>query len=289
MAGILYVCATPIGNLGDMTPRVVECLKNADLIAAEDTRESLRLLNRFDIHTAFCSYHEHNKYEKADTLIAGLLEGKNIALITDAGTPAISDPGEVLVRKCHEAGITVTSLPGASAVVTALSVSGLPSGRFVFEGFLPQENRDRKKIIKELSAERRTIVLYEAPHHLKKTLRELAEHLGTRELAICRELTKKHEEVLRMTLPEALDYYGTTEPRGEFVLVIAPPDGEDVLKDEKRDWEGLTLEAHVSRYLEEGMDKKAAMKKVALERGISRREVYQALLSASEEKEDSHE
>ncbi len=283
MAGTLFVCATPIGNLGDMTPRVIECLKNVELIAAEDTRESLRLLNRFDIHTALTSYHEHNKFDKADKLISVLLEGKDVALVTDAGTPAISDPGEVLVRKCHEAGIRVTSLPGASALVTALSLSGLPSRRFVFEGFLPPENKMRRGVLKALSEERRTIVLYEAPHRLKKTLSELEEYLGARELALCRELTKKHEEILHMTLPEAIRYYETNEPRGEFVLVIAPGSEEEVLSDRKRALEGLTLEEHVLLYMEKGMEKKAAMKQVACDRGISRREVYQTLLETSTE------
>ncbi len=291
MTGKLYLCATPIGNLGDITGRVIDCLKNADLIAAEDTRESLKLLTAFDIHTPLTSYHEFNKYDKAEKLLERLLAGESIALVTDAGTPSISDPGEVLVRRCQEAGIAVTSLPGPSAVVTALSLSGLPTRRFVFEGFLPSDHKKRREILSEVSREPRTMVFYEAPHHLRKTLSELSGCLGERELAVCRELTKKHEEVLHMTLPEAVRYFEANEPKGEFVLVVAGrPAGEERLERENR-WEGISLEEQVKRYMEEGMDKKAAMKQAAADRGISRRDVYRALLDAKEAvfSEDSEE
>ena len=220
MPGILYLCATPIGNLGDMSPRVVETLKEADLIAAEDTRNSIKLLNHFNIDTPMTSYHEFNKVDKAKTLIGKLKEGYNIALITDAGTPAISDPGEVLVKMCQEEGITVTSLPGPAALIVALTLSGLSTRRFCFEGFLPPEKKDRKRILSELSNESRTIILYEAPHHLKGTLNELYEALGDRKITLCRELTKKFESVMPTTLAGAVSYYDENEPRGEYVLVI---------------------------------------------------------------------
>ncbi len=278
MAGKLYLCATPIGNLGDITERVLECLKNADIIAAEDTRNSMKLMTHFDIHTPLTSYHEFNKYDKADKLVSRLLEGSNIALITDAGTPAISDPGEVLVKKCQEAGIEVTSLPGPSAAITALTLSGLPTRRFVFEGFLPQDKEERQEIIEELKGEYRTIILYEAPHHLKATLRDLQEAFGERRLAIARELTKKHEEILRFTVREALSYYENQEPRGEFVLVM---EGRDRRKDEAQKraaYEEMTPKEHVEKYMNEGMDKKAAMKQAAKDRGVSKRDIYNALV-----------
>ena len=218
MPGMLYLCATPIGNLGDMTPRVVETLQKVDVIAAEDTRNSIKLLNHFDIKTSMTSYHEYNKVEKADYLIAQMQQGKDVALITDAGTPAISDPGEVLVAKCHEAGITVTSLPGPAACITALTLSGLSTRRFCFEAFLPADKKERAEILEELKEESRTIILYEAPHHLVKTLKELYEALGDRKITLCRELTKRFETVQPTTLQEILAYYETEEPRGEYVM-----------------------------------------------------------------------
>ena len=221
MSGTLYLCATPIGNRGDITERVKETLAAADLIAAEDTRHSRGLLDFYGIEKPLTSYHEHNKYEKAEELLGLLLEGKNIALVTDAGTPSISDPGEVLVRRCHEAGVKVTSLPGACALVTALSVSGFPSRRFVFEGFLPQETKERKAVLASLASERRTVILYEAPHRLVKTLGQLEEVLGARRICVCRELTKIHEEAVWTTLPEAIAFWSENEPRGEYVLVLA--------------------------------------------------------------------
>ena len=220
MAGTLYLCATPIGNLEDMTYRAIRVLQEVDLIAAEDTRNSIKLLNHFDIHTPMTSYHEYNKYDKARVLVGYLQEGKNIAVITDAGTPGISDPGEALVRQCHEAGITVTSLPGACACVNALVISGLPTRRFCFEAFLPTDKKERSRVLEELKTETRTIVLYEAPHRLVRTLQELAETLGNRRLTVCRELTKKHETVFQTTLHEAVEYYTAQEPKGECVLVM---------------------------------------------------------------------
>ena len=278
MAGILYLCATPIGNLEDMTFRVLETLKSVDLIAAEDTRNSIKLLNHFEIKTPMTSYHEFNKFEKAETLIAKLKEGLNIALITDAGTPAISDPGEVLVKRAHEEGITVTSLPGCCALITALTLSGLSTRRFSFEGFLPSEKKDRREILDALKSEERTILLYEAPHHLKKTLEELHETLGDRKITLCRELTKKFEEVKLTTLSEVIAFYEANEPKGEYVLVVEGKSREERMAEEAKKFEELSLEDHMERYLNEGLDEKEAMKKVAKDRGISKRDVYRMLL-----------
>lgn len=278
MSGTLFLCATPIGNLNDMTPRVVECLKNADLIAAEDTRNSMKLMSHFDIHVPMTSYHEFNKYDKADELIRILMDGKNIALITDAGTPAISDPGEVLVSKCAEVGIPVTSLPGASAVITALTLSGLSTRRFSFEGFLSQDKKERKYILSEIKEEMRTMVLYEAPHHLKATLSDLYEVLGDRKIALCRELTKKHEEIQRTTISSAIAYYEENSPRGEYVLVIEGKSREEKEAEAQAEFENLSIEDHVQRYINQGMDKKEAMKAAAKDRGVSKRDIYQALL-----------
>ena len=278
MTGILYLCATPIGNLGDMTPRVVETLRSVDLIAAEDTRNSLKLMTHFEIHTPMTSYHEYNKVEKAYTLIAKLQEGQNIALITDAGTPGISDPGEELVRMCQEAGITVTALPGAVACITALTISGLATRRFAFEAFLPTDKKERQAILEELKGETRTMILYEAPHRLTRTLKVLYEALGNRRLSVCRELTKKHETVFATTIEDALDYYESQEPKGECVMVIEGKSREEIRAEEKAQWEEMDIEAHMEYYLERGMDKKEAMKQVAKDRGVSKRDIYQALL-----------
>lgn len=262
MAGTLYLCATPIGNLGDMTPRVVETLKTVDLIAAEDTRNSIKLLNHFEIHTPMTAYHEFNKVEKAKELVLKLLEGTNVALITDAGTPAISDPGEVLVQLCQEAGVPVTSLPGAAACITALTLSGLSTRRFCFEGFLPTEKADKKErraILEELKNESRTMILYEAPHHLKATLEDLHEALGDRRITLCRELTKKFETILPTTLAEANAMYEKEEPRGEYVLVIEGRSREEKMREEQASWERLSIEEHVAHYEAQGIDHKEAM------------------------------
>lgn len=280
MSGTLYLCATPIGNLQDMTPRAVQTLREVDLIAAEDTRNSIRLLNHFDIHTPMTSYHEYNKVEKAKQLIERMLSGQNVALITDAGTPAISDPGEVLVSLCYEAGVPVTSLPGPAACITALTLSGLSTRRFCFEGFLPSDKADKKerrRILEELAGETRTIVLYEAPHHLAGTLKELYEALGQRRLTLCRELTKKFETVTPTTLKDALRYYETEEPRGEYVLVVEGKSPEAVRQERQAGWEAISVEEHMARYEAQGMDRKAAMKQVAKDRGLSRRDVYACL------------
>ena len=280
MAGTLYLCATPIGNLQDMTPRVVETLKSVDLIAAEDTRNSIKLLNHFEISTPMTSYHEYNKVEKAYTLIEKMQNGMDIALITDAGTPAISDPGEVLVRMCHEAGVTVTSLPGPAALITALTLSGLPTRRFCFEAFLPSDKKERKQILSELSNESRTIILYEAPHHLKATLQELYQVLGERKITLCRELTKKFETVFPTTMEGALEYYEENDPRGEYVLVIEGKSLSQKEAEKQAQVSEMSIEEHMEKYISQGMDKKEAMKVVAKERGISKRDVYQYLLKS---------
>jgi len=277
--GTLYLCATPIGNLEDITYRVLRTLKEVDLIAAEDTRNSIRLLNHFEIKTPMTSYHEYNKIEKAYQLVAKMREGKNIALITDAGTPGISDPGEDIVRICYEEGIPVTSLPGAAACITALTMSGLPTRRFAFEAFLPKDKKEHQAVLEELKTETRTIIIYEAPHHLVRTLQELHDILGgDRRLTICRELTKRHEEKLQMTLTDSLSYYEVNEPRGEYVLIIAGRSREEMKKEEQAGWEALSLEEHMAHYESQGIDRKEAMKRVAKDRGVSKRDIYQALL-----------
>ena len=278
MSGTLYLCATPIGNLQDMTERVLLTLKEVDLIAAEDTRNSIRLLNHFEIRTPMTSYHEYNKVEKAHYLVAQLLTGKNIALITDAGTPAISDPGEVLVAECQKAGVPVTSLPGCCACVTALTLSGLSTRRFCFEGFLPMDKKEKAFVLEELARETRTMILYEAPHHLKRTLSELLETLGERRITLCRELTKKFETIMPTTLEGAADYYEENEPKGEYVLVIEGKSRKEIEEEQQKSWESMSIEEHMAFYEKQGIDRKSAMKKVAADRGVGKREIYQALL-----------
>ena len=278
MSGILYLCATPIGNLKDMTQRCIDTLREADIIAAEDTRNSIKLLNYFEIKTPMTSYHEFNKFDKADYLVEQLLDGKNVALITDAGTPGISDPGEVMVQKCYENGIPVTSLPGCCALINALIISGLPTRRFCFEAFLPMDKKERKDILEELKTETRTIILYEAPHRLKRTLGELKDALGNRDISLCKELTKKFENVNKTTLEDAIKYYDENEPKGEYVLVLSGRSRDEMIKEDQEAWKEMSIEEHMQLYLDQGIEKKEAMKKVAQNRGISKRDVYQALL-----------
>ncbi|MBR6696654.1 MAG: 16S rRNA (cytidine(1402)-2'-O)-methyltransferase [Lachnospiraceae bacterium] len=273
--GELFLCATPIGNLEDITIRVLNKLKEVDLIAAEDTRHSIKLLNHYEIKTPMTSYHEFNKIDKAKYLVEKLKEGLNIAVITDAGTPGISDPGEELVKQCYEAGIKVTSLPGPAACVTALTISGKATRRFAFEAFLPSDKKERREILSELTNETRTIILYEAPHRLLKTLQELLEYLGEeRAISVCKELTKKHEDVNRLTLKEAIDYYEINEPKGEYVLVLEGKSRTELSKEEHEKWENIGIEEHFKLYIEKGIDEKEAMKMVAKDRGISKRDVY---------------
>ena len=282
MAGKLYLCATPIGNLEDMTFRVIRILKEADLIAAEDTRNSIKLLNHFEIHTPMTSYHEYNKIDKGRFLIGQLQEGKNIALITDAGMPGISDPGEELVKMAYEAGIEVTALPGACACVTALTLSGLSTRRFCFEAFLPSEKKERQQILKELQTETRTILIYEAPHRLVRTLEELLENLGDRRLTVCRELTKKHETVFVTTVGEALEYYRNSEPKGECVLVLEGRSRREMEEEEQAVWEQISIEEHMKHYEDQGIDRKEAMKLVAKDRGMKKRDIYRYLVEQSD-------
>ena len=278
MSGQLYLVATPIGNLEDMTYRAVRILSEVDLIAAEDTRNSIKLLNHFEIRTPMTSYHEFNKYDKAAWLVAQMQQGKNVACITDAGTPGISDPGEELVRQCYAAGISVTALPGACACVTALTASGQATRRFCFEAFLPSDKKERKQVLEELMNETRTIVLYEAPHRLLRTLEELQETLQNRRLTICRELTKKHETFFQTTVEEAIARYQVQEPKGECVLVIEGKSRKELEEAKQKQWEELTIAEHMEVYLSKGMSKKDAMKQVAQDRGVGKREIYQALL-----------
>ena len=278
--GMLYLCATPIGNLEDITYRVLRTLKEVDLIAAEDTRNSIKLLNHFEIKTPMTSSHEYNKIEKASQLVEKMRQGQNIALITDAGTPGISDPGEDIVRICYEQGIEVTSLPGAAACVTALTMSGQPTRRFAFEAFLPKDKKEHQAVLAELAEETRTIILYEAPHHLVKTLQELSKVLGAdRRLTICRELTKRHEEKMQTTLGDSLHYYEAKEPRGEYVLVIEGKSRAQIEREQQAEWETMSIEEHMAHYESQGIDRKEAMKLVAKDRGVSKRDIYQSLLS----------
>ena len=276
--GTLYLCATPIGNLEDMTYRAVRLLGEVDLIAAEDTRHSIKLLNHFDIHTPMTSYHEYNKVEKARVLVEKLKSGMNIACITDAGTPGISDPGEELVRQCCEAGIKVTALPGAVACVTALIISGLPTRRFCFEAFLPSDKKEKQEVLEELKDETRTIIIYEAPHRLVRTLKELLETLGDRRMTVLRELTKKHETAFTTTLSEAVAYYEAEAPRGECVLVLEGRSRQQMKEESQAAWKEMDIEEHMQKYLDQGMDKKEAMKQVAKDRGVGKRDVYRELV-----------
>ena len=278
MSGKLYLCATPIGNLEDITYRVIRTLKEVDIIGAEDTRNSIKLLNHFDIHTPMTSYHEYNKVDKARYLVGEIQKGKNVAIITDAGTPGISDPGEEICRQCVEAGIEVSSLPGPAACITALTMSGLSTRRFSFEAFLPRDKKERQIILEELKTETRTIVMYEAPHHLKDTLKELLKHLGNRKISLCREITKKYEENIYTTIEDAIKMYEVNDPRGEYVLVIEGRDREKDEIEKQKNWMNMELTEHMNLYLKQGMDKKSAMKQVAKDRGVSKRDVYNELL-----------
>ncbi len=278
MSGTLYLVATPIGNMEDMTYRGVRILSEVDLIACEDTRTSRKLLDHFDIHTPTTSYHEFNKIEKAPALLRALDEGKDVALISDAGSPGISDPGEELVAMCYGEGYNVSAIPGATASVVALTSSGQKTRRFAFEAFLPKDKKERRRVLEEMERETRTLIVYEAPHRLKETLKELNQALGNRSITICRELTKKFEEHRKTTIEEAMAYYEQNDPRGEYVLIIAGKTKEEVAAEETARWEELSIEEHMQHYLDEGLDKKEAMKAVAKDRGVSKRDIYNALL-----------
>lgn len=276
--GILYLVATPIGNLDDITFRAINILKEVDLIAAEDTRNSIKLLNHFNIKKEMTSYHEFNKIDKGYFLINELKKGKKIAVITDAGTPGVSDPGEELVRMCVSEGIQVCSIPGAVAFVNAAIVSALPCRRLVFEAFLPKDKKERERVIKEIANETRTIIIYEAPHNLRKTLKELYNNLGNRKITIVRELTKIYEEKLYFTFEEAISYYEKKDPRGEYVLVIEGLSKQQVLTNKKKQWENLSIKEHMDFYINQNFDKKEAMKMVAKDRGVPKKEIYNTLI-----------
>lgn len=279
MSGTLYLCATPIGNLEDITVRALRVLKEADIVAAEDTRNSQKLLLHYDIHTPLTSYHEHNKWDKGRTLIAKLLDGQNVVLISDAGMPGISDPGYELVKMAYEADVQVSVLPGATASLSALTISGLPTRYFSFEGFLPVENKQRRERLETLEKEERTIILYEAPHKLRRTLVDITEKLGDqREAALVRELTKKHETVERGTLGELKALYEEKEPRGEYVMIIHGADKEENVKAEQKKWEELSVSEHYELYIAAGMERQEAMKRVAADRGSTKREIYNELV-----------
>lgn len=279
MSGKLFLCATPIGNLEDITFRVLKTLKEVDLIAAEDTRHSIKLLNHFEIQTPMTSYHEYNKVDKAKYLVNLMQEGKNIAVITDAGTPGISDPGEELVRQCFEAGIEVSSLPGPAACITALTMSGLKTRRFAFEAFLPSDKKERQQVLEELKDETRTMIIYEAPHHLVQTLKELESVLGDRKITQCRELTKKYEEAHQTTISSLISEYESKEPRGEYVLVIEGKTFKEKTEEKQKEWESLSINEHMEYYLNQGIDKKEAMKRVAKDRGVSKRDIYKECIN----------
>ncbi|KPU43067.1 ribosomal RNA small subunit methyltransferase I [Oxobacter pfennigii] len=272
--GKLYLCGTPIGNLEDLTLRVIRVLKEVDIIAAEDTRQSIKLLNHIETKKTMISYHEHNKKEMGPLLIQKLKEGLNIALVTDAGMPGISDPGEDLVRLCIHEGIEVEAIPGPTALITALVLSGFSTGKFIFEGFLPRENKGRKEVLETLKDEIRTVIIYEAPHRIKNTLKDLLECLGNRKVAICRELTKKFEEILRVSLKEALQVYDNKEPRGEYVIIIEGKDKKELIEEQQRHWQSMSIEEHIDIYIKKGFNKKDALKMAAKDRGISKRELY---------------
>ena len=271
MSGILYLCATPIGNLGDISARCLETFENADLIACEDTRRTVQLLNHFGIKKQLTSYHEHNKREKGEYIIGLLKDGKNVVLASDAGTPAISDPGEDLVKLCIENDLQVTPIPGCVAGINDLIVSGLPTRRFAFEGFLSVNKRHRKEHLESVKNDTHTLIFYEAPHKLPYTLADMLEILGDRKIALCRELTKIHEEIIRTTLKDAQNLYTEVSPKGEFVIVI---EGAKEPETEEAWWENLSVEEHVEKYIADGIDSKEAVKQVAKDRNLPKREVY---------------
>lgn len=274
MSGTLYICGTPIGNLEDITFRCINTLISADLIAAEDTRQTVKLLNYYDIKTPLTSYHEHNKDVKGYKIIEELKKGKNIALVSDAGMPGISDPGEDLIRLCYEENITVTVIPGPTAVVTAVVLSGIGARSYCFEGFLPNSKKHRRAVLDRLKSETRTIVLYESPHHLKETLGELYSAVGNRETAVVKELTKKYENVNRGSLEDIIKYYNENEPKGEFVIVIKGLDLYETFEEKKISFENMSIDEHMDMYLKKGMDNKEAMKQIARDRGVGKREIY---------------
>lgn len=274
MSGVLYLCATPIGNLEDITLRCIRILGEADIIAAEDTRQTIKLLNHYEIRKPLISYHEHNKKEKGPELLELLKSGKNIALVSDAGMPAISDPGEDLVRLCIENGVGIVPLPGPTASLTALIVSGFSTVRFCFEGFLPSNKKERRERLKKLATETRTIIIYEAPHRLLDTLNDIREQLGERRISVSREITKKFEETVRADIIEVIEIFRKRAVKGEFVLVIEGIAEKELIDIELKKWDNITVEEHLKMYLKQGLDKKEAIKKVAEDRKLPKKEIY---------------
>lgn len=274
MSGKLYLVPTPIGNLKDITLRALEVLKSVDIIACEDTRQSLKLLNHFGIRKTLISYHKHNENGKSEDIIKELKEDKNVAIISDAGTPGVSDPGAVIVKKCIEEGLSFEVLPGATAITTALVYSGLDTTKFIFRGFLPRENKERRPVIEELLDRKESLIFYEAPHRLKNTLEFLYELFGDRNISICRELTKLHEEIIRLKLSEAIEYYSENNPRGEYVLVLEGKSEAAIEEEEMEKWSNLTIEEHIKKYITEGLTKKDAIKKVSKDRKMTKSEIY---------------
>lgn len=274
MLGKLYLVGTPIGNLKDITLRALEILKECDIVAAEDTRQSLKLLNHFNIKKAMISYHKFNENDKSNEIIELLLNGKNIALVTDAGMPGISDPGSVIVRRCIDNNIPFEVIPGATALITALVYSGISTEKFLFRGFLPRENKNKREVLEEIKEYRDTIIIYEAPHRLRSTLECLLEILGDRNISVCRELTKLHENIIRDTIKGAVEYYENNDPRGEYVLIISGKSDEDIEKEKRAKWENLTIRDQIINYINEGFTKKEAIKVTSKERGIPKSEVY---------------
>lgn len=272
--GKLYMVPTPIGNLKDITLRALEVLKNVDLIAAEDTRQTLKLLNHFEIKKPLISYHQHNEKIKGEEIVQRLKKGENIALVSDAGSPGISDPGSVIVKMCIEETLDFEVLPGATAVTTALVYSGLDTSAFIFKGFIPRDKKEKAKLVKELKDRKETLIFYEAPHRIKETLNFLLQSFGDRKVSVCRELTKLHEEILRMNLSEAIQHYQNHSPRGEYVLVLQGKSQEEIDKEEEALWQDLTIEEHIKKYMETGLSKKEAVKIVAKDRGVSKSEIY---------------
>ena len=272
--GKLYLVPTPIGNLKDITLRALETLKDADFIAAEDTRQTLKLLNHFEIKKPMISYHKFNEQSKSDKIIELLMEGNDVALVSDAGTPGISDPGSVIVERCIEKMIDFEVLPGATAITTALVYSGLDTTKFIFRGFLPRENKERKIITDELLQRQETLIFYEAPHRLIDTLTFLLDAFGSRKIAVCRELTKVYQEIYRGNIKEAIQYFMEKKPRGEFVLVLEGKKIEDIKEEKKEAWINLSIEEHILKYINDGINKKDAIKLVAKERELPKSEVY---------------
>ncbi|MEW9094570.1 MAG: 16S rRNA (cytidine(1402)-2'-O)-methyltransferase [Clostridiaceae bacterium] len=281
--GKLYIVPTPIGNLKDITLRAIEVLNSVDIIAAEDTRQTLKLTNHYNIKKQLISYHQHNEYGKSNNLIEILQEGKEIALVSDAGTPGISDPGSVIIKKCIDNNIDFEVLPGATASITALVYSGMDTSKFMFLGFIPKSNKEKRELIEEIKERKETLIFYEAPHRLINTLEFLKENLGERRISLCRELTKLHEDIIRTTISNSLEYYKKNSPKGEYVLILEGKSQQEIEMEEKEKWQDLSIEEHIMMYMEEGLNKKEAIKSTAKDRRLSKSEVYKFSINIHKE------